>query len=115
MPDDVEALLAPLHEFHKRSVELLALAHAGDWATFEERLAEREAGLSVLTESQFLIAVAKADCADELRQGIADIQELNDQIVELAEQSKAQISADLKESQLAEKGIQAYEAGKAGR
>ncbi len=108
-------LLAPLHEFHQRSQELVKLARAGDWATLEERLAEREKGLPALGDNQFLIAVAKADQTEQLREGIAAIQALNDELVALAEQNKADISAQLKESQRAEKGIQAYEKGKAGR
>jgi hypothetical protein len=115
MSENDDTLLAPLYEFHKRTQELLTLARAGDWPAFEEGLAERQAGVQALNDGQFLIAVAKAGRADELRQGIADIQTLNDEMVELAEQSKARISAELKETQLAEKGIQAYEARKAGR
>src|SRR5690625_6795856 len=66
-------LLAPLHEFHQRSQELVKLARAGDWATLEERLAEREKGLPALGDNQFLIAVAKADQTEQLREGIAAI------------------------------------------
>src|SRR5690625_4017297 len=108
-------LLAPLHEFHQRSQELVKLARAGHSATLEERLAEREKGLPGLGDNQFLIAVAKAGQTEQLREGIAAIQALNDELVALAEQNKADISAQLKESQRAEKGIQAYEKGKAGR
>src|SRR5690625_3739686 len=69
-------LLAPLHEFHQRSQELVKLARAGDWATLEERLAEREKGLPALGDNQFLIAVAKAGQTEQLREGIAAIQAL---------------------------------------
>src|SRR5690625_5545911 len=101
-------LLAPLHEFHQRSQELVKLARAGDWATLEERLAEREKGLPALGDNQFLIAVAKADQTEQLREGIAEIQALNDELVAMVEQNKEDISAKINESQREEKGIQAY-------
>jgi len=83
MSETEDNLLRPLHQFHQRSQELVELARAGDWATLEQRLAEREAGLPILGDNQFLIDVAKAGRADELREGIAKIQALNDRIAEL--------------------------------
>lgn len=115
MSETEDNLLRPLHQFHQRSQELVELARAGDWATLEQRLAEREAGLPILGDNQFLIDVAKAGRADELREGIAKIQALNDRIAELAIQSKDKISAELKASQYVDKSIQAYQDSKAGR
>lgn len=112
MPDTPADLLAPVERFLGHSRELLRLARANDWEAFETLLAERESGLHGLGESRFLIDVAKAGRADELRTGIAEIQELNEQILVLADASKSELSAQLKASQNADKGIQAYRAGK---
>lgn len=114
MPDSSSSpnLLAPLERILAQSRQLVALARAGDWSGLETLLAEREAELSALGENRFLIDVARAERAQEVRAGIAEIQRLNDQIVTLAEQGKAEISKQLRDSLKADKGIQAYEAGK---
>lgn len=110
MPDSNASpdLLAPLERFLLRSRELLALAEADDWETFETRLAEREAGLPALGENQFIIDVAKAGREDEMREAIAEIQAINDQLVTLAEQSKADIARHLKTQQTKDKAVKAY-------
>src|SRR5690625_4252795 len=113
--ENEDNLLAPLHEFHQRSQELVKLARAGDWATLEERLADREKGLPALGDHQSHIAAAKAGQTEQLRDGIAASQALDDEEEAVAEQNGADIRAHLKERQRAEKGIQAHEKRQAGR
>lgn len=110
MPDSNASpnLLAPLERFLRQSRELLALAQADDWATFEEQLAEREAGLPALGENQFLIDVARAGREGEVRETIAEIQGINDQLVILAERSKADIAEHLKVQQTKDRAVKAY-------
>lgn len=101
-------LLQPLQIFLEQSQQLLTLAEAEEWETFEKLLAERQEGLAALGENQLLIAVAKAGLADDMRHLLAQIQGTNDRIGQVAEQSRADIAAQLRQSLQAEKAIDAY-------
>lgn len=102
------AILAPLELFLARSRSLLELAQADDWETFETQLAERQASLPALGESQFLIAITQAGLVDEAKSLIQAIQSIDQQIVAVAENSKAKISEQLRQSIKATKAVVAY-------
>lgn len=108
MPD--QDLLTPLRQFHQYTQDLLALARAGDWQGFEQKAPEREALLPTINDSGFLVAVAKADRAGEMRELIAEVQALNDELTELAEQAKSDIADTLKDQQIKDKAVKAYQA-----
>ncbi len=101
-------LLDPVYRFRAYTEELLALARQDEWQAFEEKAPQREALISALNDSEFLVAVAQADRAEELKREIAVIQQLNDDITALAERTKADIAGRLKEKNNQEKAIRAY-------
>lgn len=102
-------LLAPLRQFKQHTQDLLALARAGDWAAFEQLSPNRQALLPVINDGEFLVAVAKADLADEMRVQVGEIQSLNDELTALAERAKTEAAATLKEQQIKERAVKAYQ------
>lgn len=103
-----ESLLTPLYQFHECTEALLALAEKGDWEAFEQESLKRQELLPVINDGQFLIAVAKAGLADDMREQVAQTQALNDQLSTLAEQAKSDIADTLKDQQNKDKAVQAY-------
>lgn len=101
-------LFEPVYRFHDYTRELLALAQQDEWQAFEEKAPEREALIGALNDSEFLVAVAQAGRAEELKAEIAAIQQLNDDITALAERTKADIAGRLKAKNNQEKAIRAY-------
>lgn len=101
-------LLEPVYQFRAQTEQLLKLARAGDWEGYEQQAPERQALLAKLNENQFMIDVAEAGLADELREQIADIQALNDELGRLAEQTKSDIANDLKRQNTNDKAVKAY-------
>lgn len=102
------SILAPLESFLAQTQSLLVLAQAGDWETFEIQMAERQTKLPALGESQFLIAITRAGLVDEAKSLIQAIQATDQQIVAMAESSKAKISEQLRQSIKATKAVVAY-------
>jgi flagellar protein FliT len=102
------SILAPLEGFLAQTQSLLALAQADDWETFEIQMAERQTKLPALGESQLLIAITRAGLVDEAKSLIQAIQDTDQQIVGLAESSKAKISEQLRQSIKATKAVVAY-------
>gem|GEM_PF-1116944 len=103
-----ESLLRPLYQFHEYTEALLALAEKGDWEAFEQESLKRQELLPVINDGQFLIAVAKAGLAEEMREQIAQTQALNDRLSTLAEQAKSDIADTLKDQQTKDKAVKAY-------
>lgn len=101
-------LLEPVYQFREYNRELLALAQQDEWQAFEEKAPEREALIGALNDSEFLVAVAQAGRAEELKAEIAAIQQLNDEITALAERTKAGIASQLKQKNHQDKAIKAY-------
>lgn len=108
MTDD--DLLAPIRQFKRHTENLLDLARAGDWAAFEELSPNRQALLPIINDGEFLIAVAKAERAEEMREQISAIQSLNDELTELAEQAKSEVADTLKDQQIKDRAVKAYQA-----
>ena len=104
----MSSILAPLEGFLAQTQSLLALAQADNWETFETQLAVRQASLPALGESQFLIAITQAGLVDEAKSLIQAIQSIDQQIVAVAENSKAKISEQLRQSIKATKAVVAY-------
>lgn len=104
-PDE---LLAPLDRLQAHTRKLLKLAEASRWEEFEALSAEREALLAQVNEGDFLVEVAKAGLEQPFREQVADIQRLNDRITALAETTKADIAAQLKEQNDQQKAMKAY-------
>jgi len=100
--------LNPLRQFHAFTESLLELARANEWQAFEAKAAERERLIEAINDNQFLIRVAEAGLADSMRAEIAEIQTLNDEITHLAEATKADIAAQLKQQNHQDKAIKAY-------
>lgn len=101
-------LLHPLHQFLEQSRQLLGLAEAGEWETFETLLEERQKGLPALGDNKLLIAVAKAGAADEMRALLADIQAVNNQLEVVAQAGRADLAGQLRQVVQAGKAIDAY-------
>ena len=104
----MSSILAPLESFLAQTQSLLALAQADDWETFETQMAERQTKLPALGENQFLIAITQAGLVDEAKSLIQAIQATDQQIVDVAESSKAKISEQLRQSIKATKAVVAY-------
>lgn len=105
-------LLEPVYRFREYTQELLALAERDEWQAFEEKAPEREALIGALNDSEFLVAVAQVGKAEELKQEIAEIQRLNDEITALAERTKTDIANQLKQKNHQDKAIKAYKPSK---
>ncbi|WP_027329186.1 flagellar protein FliT [Marinimicrobium agarilyticum] len=105
-------LLDAVYRFRDYTRELLALAREDEWQAFEDKASEREALIAALNDSEFLVAVAKADRAEELKREIAAIQSLNDEITALAERTKADIAGQLKQKNHQDRAIKAYKPSK---
>ncbi|WP_347330275.1 flagellar protein FliT [Marinimicrobium locisalis] len=103
-----DELLAPLNQLQSHTQKLLKLAEASRWDEFEALSAQREALLAQVNEGDFLVEVAKAGLEQPFREKVADIQALNDRITVLAETTKADIAAQLKEQNHQEKAVKAY-------
>lgn len=101
-------LMEPVYQFRVQTEQLLELARAGDWQAYEQQAPERQALLAQLNDNQFMIDIAEAGLADELREQIADIQTLNDELARLAEQTKSDIANDLKQQNTKDKAVKAY-------
>lgn len=101
-------LMEPVYQFRTQTEQLLELARAGDWEGYEQQAPQRQALLAKLNDNQFMIDVAEAGLADELREQLADIQTLNDELGRLAEQTKSDIANDLKRQNTNDKAVKAY-------
>ncbi len=103
-----DSLLQPYHRFHEQTLELIALAEAGDWTAFEALLAERQQGMAPLGDNQRLIEATRTGRAEELRSTILSIQAANDLLAQIAETSRADLADQLRQAFQAEKAIDAY-------
>lgn len=101
-------VLARLEVFLSQSKELLTLAQNDQWQEFETLMAQRQETLPSLSDNQFIIDIARANLAAEAKELISDIQNTDQQIVKLAEQSKQAIAEKLSHSIKATKAIVAY-------
>src|SRR5690554_5680746 len=101
-------LLARLEVFLSQSKELLSLAQNDQWQEFEILMAQRQETLPSLSDNEFIIDIARANLAAEAKELIGDIQNTDQQIVKLAEQSKQIIAEKLSNSIKATKAIVAY-------
>ena len=105
---DAHSLLDPLIRALNQSQALLSLAQAGDWESFETLVQQRQQGLLSLNDAEYLESLAhanlEADAADIIRQ----IQALNKTLAQLAEQNRDSKASELRQSNLANKAIDAY-------
>lgn len=102
------SLLAPFHQFLTDSNELLALAQAGEWEQFSEKMAVRPQALATLGDANLIDAIAEAGLADFLKESIEEIMVVNDEIEKVASQAKDSITKELSESFQMSKAISAY-------
>lgn len=103
-----DSALQPIQIFLNQTEKLLLLAQADQWEEFEVLLAERQKGMAALGESPFLIAVTKAGLVTDVKEMIQKIKDIDQQIAHAAEQSKAIISEQLRQSLIANKALDAY-------
>lgn len=101
-------VLARLEIFLSRSKELLTLAQNDQWEEFETLMAQRQETLPSLSDNEFIIDIARANLAAEAKELISEIQNTDQQIIKLAEQSKQAIAEKLTNSIKATKAIVAY-------
>lgn len=103
-----QRLLSHLETFLAQSRQLLILARDDNWEEFESLMAARQKNLPVLAENTFLIELAKNNLVEEAKELISAIKDIDNQILAVAERSKASISAQLRQSLQADKAIDAY-------
>lgn len=102
------SLLNPLERALNQSQALLSLAQADDWESFETLVQQRQQGLLLLTNTEYLTSLAEAELDTQAAGIIKDIQSINQQLAVLAQQNREEIASELRQSAQAEKAINAY-------
>lgn len=105
---DAHSLLNPLDRALSQSQALLSLAQAGDWDSFETLVQQRQQGLLSLTDTEYLTSLAEAELDAKAAGIIKDIQDINQQLAQLAQENREQIASELRQSAQAAKAIDAY-------
>lgn len=95
-------------DFLQLSRALLSLAQTGEWETFEQQMAVRQALSAKLEEQALLDVIVAAGLADELRLLIAEIHVVNDRIAEAAEAVRDELAQEIRQNMQASKAISAY-------
>ncbi len=102
------SLLSPLNAVLDQSFSLLSLAREQNWEVFEVLLQQRQAGMKVLAEKDYLEALTKAELDTDAKELIRQIQELNQQLSELASKKRDQVVAEIRQLTIADKVAGAY-------
>lgn len=105
---DSYPLLDPITRALSQSQALLSLAQAGDWESFETLVQQRQQGLLTVSDQQYLESLAQADLESKAAEVIQEIQAINKQLSELAEINRENAASELRQSNRANKAIDAY-------
>ncbi len=102
------SLLSPINSVLDQSFSLLTLAREQNWEAFEVLLQQRQAGLKVLAEKDYLESLTKAELDEQAKALIGQIQDLNRQLNELASKKRDQVVAEIRQLNVADKVAGAY-------
>ncbi|HSC66932.1 MAG TPA: flagellar protein FliT [Cellvibrio sp.] len=105
---DSNTLLDPLSRALSQSQALLSLAQAGDWDSFETLVQQRQQGLLSINDHEYLESLAQADLEAKAADVIQEIKAINQQLTELAETNRENAASELRQSNRANKAIDAY-------
>jgi flagellar protein FliT len=105
---EIDPLLDPLARALSQSQALLSLAQAGDWESFETLVQQRQQGLLSVNDQHYLESLAQADLEAKAANVIQEIQAINKQLAELAETNRENTASELRQSNRANKAIDAY-------
>ncbi len=104
----IEPLLDPLVRALSQSQALLSLAQADDWESFETLVQQRQQGLLSINDTEYLESLAQADLEAKAADMIMEIKTINKQLAELAVISRDKSASELRQSNIANKAIDAY-------
>ncbi len=103
-----ENLLQPLNSLLTKAQELLILAQTENWDDVQIQFAEYQQQMSLLADANYLQALKDENLAAEAQALILLIQEFNQQLDSIAEQTHANISSELRQLIQADKALDAY-------